>query len=319
MSFSSVGSATAMIRPPSGLKRTGSAGRDSPSCRGSTRAAWPSTGIVSRLTNGTPNCSASTRASSSSKTKPRRTSVSPRRPPLRLRSARASSSCSTVTRPFSSSSEPSWGRTALSKNEWSSRAGRCMAYISPVRAVSLSAKGLRRLGREPPGEHELGDLDRVQRRTLPEVVARQEERETVSVARAVRPDPAHQHLVLACCLPGRGDVLEPQAPRLREQLLRVPGRERLERLDPDRLGVPDQDRNAHAGRADGQLRQLEDLARLLADLGLLVELLAVEVPRHLEVELVGRRLAEALHPLRPGAGGRLVRRHAHPRQPRRLV
>ena len=66
--------------------------------------------------------------------------------------------------------------------------------------------------------------------------------------------------------PGAGEQLASR--RLR--------RERLLGLDPDRLGVADGDGHAHAGRAERQLRELEDLARLLAELRLLLELLAVE-------------------------------------------
>ena len=79
-------------------------------------------------------------------------------------------------------------------------------------------------------------------------------------------------------------------------------------LDPHRLGVADEHRHADGRRADRQLGQLEDLARLGAELRLLVELVAVEVPVHAQVVLVGRLRAQLLHPLRAGARDRLVRR-----------
>ena len=84
-----------------------------------------------------------------------------------------------------------------------------------------------------------------------------------------------------------------------EQLPCALGRERLLRLDPHRLRVADQHRHAHARRADRQLGQLHDLPRLLADLRLLVELLAVEVPVHGEILLARLPSHGAVHPLRP--------------------
>src|SRR5581483_9155657 len=87
-------------------------------------------------------------------------------------------------------------------------------------------------------EQELGDLDRVQRRALAQVVAREEEREAV-LDRRVAADPADAHRRRRC-----------------EQLARPLRRERLLGLEPDRLGVPDEDRHTDAGRLDRQLRQL---------------------------------------------------------------
>ena len=65
-------------------------------------------------------------------------------------------------------------------------------------------------------------------------------------------------------------------------------------LDPDRLGVADHDRHADARRLDRQVGQLHDLARLGAELRLLVELLAVEVPVHPQVVLVRRLVARGV-------------------------
>src|SRR5581483_1659147 len=110
-------------------------------------------------------------------------------------------------------------------------------------------------------EQELGDLDRVQRRALAQVVAREEEREAV-LDRRVAADPADEHLVDAGRLARRGEVLDAHRRRRCEQLARPLRRERLLGLEPDRLGVPDEDRHTDAGRLDRQLRQLHDLARL---------------------------------------------------------
>ena len=109
----------------------------------------------------------------------------------------------------------------------------------------------------------------------------------------------------------RREVLDPHGRRGGQQLSRARRLERLVGLEPHRLGVADRHRNAHAGRADGQLGQLEDLARLLAQLDLLVELLAVEVPVAREVVLGLRLVEQLLQPLGALARGRLVGRDAH--------
>ena len=78
--------------------------------------------------------------------------------------------------------------------------------------------------------------------------------------------------------------------------------------------MADEHRHAHARRADREVRQLEDLAGLGAELRLLVRLVALPRPVHHQVVL-GRRLrAKLLHPLRAGAGDGLVRRDVHPLQ-----
>ena len=120
-------------------------------------------------------------------------------------------------------------------------------------------------------------------------------------------------------LPGDGNSSSPHRRRRGEQLARALGSEVVLELDPDRLGVADHHRHAHAGRLDRQLGQLHDLARLVAQLRLLVELLAVEVPVHAQVVLVLRLVAQPFHRLRAGAGDRLVRRDAHAHEPGRLV
>src|SRR5579884_3006954 len=167
-------------------------------------------------------------------------------------------------------------------------------------------------------EQELGDLDRVQRRALAQVVAREEEREAV-LDRRVAADPADEHLVDAGRLARRGEVLDAHRRRRCEQLARPLRRERLLGLEPDRLGVPDEDRHTDAGRLDPQLRQLHDLARLGAELRLLVELVAVEVPIHPQVVVRGRLAAQPLHRAGAGAGDRLVRGEPDAREAGLLV
>ena len=83
--------------------------------------------------------------------------------------------------------------------------------------------------------------------------------------------------------------------------------------------MPDHDRYTDAGGADGKLGQLENLARLRPQLGLFVELLAVELPIHFEVAF-GRILgAEALHALCACAGRGLVGREPDPGDSDRVV
>ena len=92
---------------------------------------------------------------------------------------------------------------------------------------------------------------------------------------------------------------------------RIGRRERRLRLDPDRLGVADDDRHAHARRAHGQLGELEDLACLLAELDLLVVLEAVELPVHAQLMVVGVLRAELGDRVGAGARHRLVGRDPH--------
>ena len=99
-------------------------------------------------------------------------------------------------------------------------------------------------------------------------------------------------------------------PATREELGRRLRRQRLLRLDPDRLGVPDEDRHADAGCRDRQVRQPQHLAALLADLRLLVELDSVEVPVHAQIVVGGRLGEQPLHRARAGTRHRLVGRDA---------
>ena len=118
--------------------------------------------------------------------------------------------------------------------------------------------------------------------------------------------------------PGVGNSLEADARRRPEQLRRLLGRERLDGLDPHGLGVSDHDRHADARRRDRQVGELEDLPRLGAELRLLVELLAVELPVHREVVLAGgvaRSCSMRWRP-RPTPTGRSRAARARGRPPR---
>ncbi len=167
-------------------------------------------------------------------------------------------------------------------------------------------------------EEQLGDLDRVQSRALAEVVADDEEGESVR-HRRVLPDPADEDVVAACGPAGRRELLQPDPRRRAEQLRRLLRRERLLGLDPHRLGVPHEHGDADAGRADREVGQLEDLLGLLAELLLLLELDAVERPVHPEVVVLGRLRAQALHRLGTRARDRLVGGDAHPDEPSGVV
>ena len=85
------------------------------------------------------------------------------------------------------------------------------------------------------------------------------------------------------------------------------------------LAVADEDRDADAGRLDRQLRQAQDLPRLLSELRLLVELLADELPVHREVGLHRLDGPQALDSGVACSRHRLVRREPHPPQPCSVV
>ena len=89
----------------------------------------------------------------------------------------------------------------------------------------------------------------------------------------------------------------------------------LLRLHPDRLAVAHQDGDAHAIRHEGQVRQLEDLARLVAQLRLLLELVSLERPVHRHAQVSRRGVQQPLHRGVARAGGRLVGREADAPQP----
>ncbi len=91
-----------------------------------------------------------------------------------------------------------------------------------------------------------------------------------------------------------------------QQLLCLLGRELVLELDPDGLGVADEHGHAHRGGAERQLRQLEHLLRLGADLRLLVRLVVLPLPVEADVVLLDRLAPQLLRrarlpcPRRPG-------------------
>ncbi len=78
--------------------------------------------------------------------------------------------------------------------------------------------------------------------------------------------------------------------------------------------MSDKHGHPHAGDRDRQVRQLEDLARLRAELCFLLEVDAVEVPVHVEVGLGRRRRAQLVHPLDACTRTRLIGTHARARE-----
>ena len=83
--------------------------------------------------------------------------------------------------------------------------------------------------------------------------------------------------------------------------------------------MADHHRDADAGCRDRQVGELEDLARLSAELRLFVGLVALPRPVHHEV-VIGRALdCKGVHPLRSCTGDGLVRRHTDAHQPRFVV
>src|SRR5579875_2844667 len=175
------------------------------------------------------------------------------------------------------------------------------------RRQRLGALGGRLAGARPRGlQQELGDLDRVQRRALDEVVAGEEEHEAVAAGGPVGTDAADEDVLrLRRGARGRG-LDEPHARRGGEKLRRAFRLERLLGLDPDRLGVADEDGDAHGRGAHGQAGQVEDLAGLGADLRLLFGLVVLPGPVEPEVVALRRLGAQPLHPLGARARDRLV-------------
>src|SRR5204863_5305476 len=71
-----------------------------------------------------------------------------------------------------------------------------------------------------PLDDELCDLDRVERGALPQVVAREEEREAV-LDRRIAAEAAHEHVIDARRLPRRREVLDTHGRRRGEELARA--------------------------------------------------------------------------------------------------
>src|SRR5690349_11876557 len=84
--------------------------------------------------------------------------------------------------------------TASSVRAAGAAAGAVVAPAKPARATRQARASAADLRRGDTGEQHLGDLDRVQRCSLSQVVAGEEERETVDRA-LVLAYPSHEHLV----------------------------------------------------------------------------------------------------------------------------
>ena len=243
-------------------------------------------------TNSTFDCSASTRAMSSSKQNWRRTSASPSSSPGCFSSS-ARSSSSFVTRPLAQEQRAEV-RARLVLEE--AVVETCGPHV-PV-GIGISRRRLERRAEYGLFRRESGAARARARRSgsrsAPRPCAGCRRRGRAR-ARSRPPDRAGsgrrgpRRRRPPCPESGtpRGAQSRPRAGTSRA----CSGRERLLGLEPHRLGVSDRHRDAHAGRAQRQLGQLEDLARLVAQLRLLLELLAVEVPVHRQVVL-GLRLVE---------------------------
>ena len=146
--------------------------------------------------------------------------------------------------------------------------------VRPVVARDRHA-GRGRVGPDPQrdGRDQLGDLHGVERRALAQVVVADEQREpAVAVDARVLPQPADVRRVLARRLQRRRHVAQLHARRVGEQLARPLGRHRTLELGVDRQRVAGEHRHPHADARDPQVGDAEDLARLVAELLLLVGL-----------------------------------------------
>ena len=97
--------------------------------------------------------------------------------------------------------------------------------------------------------------------------------------RLVAADAAHVGRVLAGRLERGGDVGEDHAGGVGQQLVARSAADRAGEAGVDLQGVPGEDRDAHAGAGDLELRDLQDLAGLVAELLLLVGLVQSRRPR----------------------------------------
>ena len=158
------------------------------------------------------------------------------------------------------------------------------AWRSATVTPGYRPRGARAAARTQPRSHqELGELDRVGRGALAQVVADDPEREPAVVGDArVLADAADVDLVGAGGLGrervgrGRRVVLDHDAGDRGEQRPGAVRRDRLARLDVDGLAVGHEDRDADGRRADAQVRQVEDLAALGDDLPLFLGVAVVE-------------------------------------------
>jgi CubicO group peptidase (beta-lactamase class C family) len=144
---------------------------------------------------------------------------------------------------------------------------------------------LSRYPRAHAREHHLGDLDRVERGALAQVVADHEQREAVR-DRAVLAHAADEHRVGAGGVERIGNGGHDHAGRVCQQRQRLRGLERALELEVERQRVAGEHRHAHAGPRHRQPGQAEDLAALVAQLELFlgVVVLAEHVVERDDVE-----------------------------------
>jgi hypothetical protein len=128
------------------------------------------------------------------------------------------------------------------------------------------------------GPDQLCDLHRVEGGTLAQVVVADEEDEALAGRRRlVGADATHVARVVAGRLQRRGHLFEDDAGGGCQDLARTLGSDVLCELCVDRQRVAGEDRHAHTGARDQEVRQLEDLAALVAELLLLVGLVVAVV------------------------------------------
>ena len=164
----------------------------------------------------------------------------------------------------------------------SSRVTRCIPP-APTGSRSLA------LRTQPRSSEHLGDLDRVRRRALAQVVRHDPEGEPAVVRRSTgpgapgrrtpRPAGGRRSRAGRRWPPGRPGRRRPSTPA--NSVARLGGRDRLAGLDVDGLGVADEHRHADGRARDAQVRQVEDLAALRDDLPLLLRVPVVE--EHVDV------------------------------------
>ena len=138
--------------------------------------------------------------------------------------------------------------------------------LRPYAGLSWACDCARRRPRGPL-QQELGDLERVERGALDEVVAGEEEDESVAPAWSGRIRPTSTSSLCAAAR-GLASRRDGRSERLTAASPPAPARA-VPRIDPDGLGMADEDGYAYGCRAERQVGQLEDLARLGADLRLL--------------------------------------------------
>ena len=144
-------------------------------------------------------------------------------------------------------------------------------------------------------QHQLRNLDRVQRRALQQLVRRDEHRDRVPGRIAeILADAADQDVVLARRVDRHRKVVlhpivdDPDAWGAAKDLAHLVFRDRLLAFEGDGFAVGAQHRHPHAGHADADPFVLKDLLRLLDDLALFFVVAGLGIDRRVVVEQVER-------------------------------